>query len=68
MHRNLALEGTLDPRALFPVSLLWLPGALLGNHFGAVLAPRIPERPFRYMTLCLVVAAGGVSVVTSGGA
>lgn len=63
-----ALEGTLDFRALFPVSLLWLPGSLLGNFLGAVLAPRIPERPFRYMALCLVFAAGGMSVVTSGGA
>lgn len=63
-----ALEGTLDTRALFPVSLLWLPGTLLGNFLGAALGPRIPERPFRYMTLCLVFAAGGMSVVTAGGA
>ncbi len=58
----LATQGALATQALFPASLLWLPGAFLGTFLGTAIGPRLPEKAFRYLTLALVFAAGGVTV------
>ena len=58
----LATQGALAAQALFPASLFWLPGALLSTFLGTIVGPRLPEKAFRYFTLLLVFAAGGVTV------
>ena len=58
----LATQGALAVQALFPASLLWLPGAFLGNFLGTIVGPRLPEKAFRQLTLALVFVAGGVTI------
>jgi uncharacterized membrane protein YfcA len=61
----LATQGVLALQALFPSTLLWLPGAFLGTFLGTIVGPRLPEMVFRYLTLGLVLASGGITVYTS---
>jgi uncharacterized membrane protein YfcA len=61
----LAMHGTVSTTALLPAALVWLPGALLGNYLGTTIAPRIPEKLFRRLTLILVLVAGGSTVLTA---
>ncbi len=62
----LATQGAISTEALFPTSLLWLPGAMLANLVGVALAPQLPEKIFRYLTLAIACVAGGITVITSG--
>lgn len=61
----LATQGALAIQALFPASLIWLPGAMLGNSLGTTLGPRLPENTFRYLTLGVVFIAGGIAILTA---
>jgi uncharacterized membrane protein YfcA len=60
----LGLERALEPDALYPAVLLWLPGALAGNLLGTVVGPKLPERLFRRLVLAVLFAAGAVTAVT----
>ena len=53
--------GARVPRLLLAC---WLPGALLGNALGTGWATRVPQGPFRLMTLGLVMVTGLATVVT----
>jgi len=61
----LAAAGGLSTRALFPACALWIPGAVVGNLAGIALAPRVPARQFRHLTLAVVFVAGAVTIATS---
>ena len=61
----LLAEGALDPDALFPAFLLWLPGSLAANWAGTAICPRLPEADFRRITLAIVFVAGGVTALTA---
>lgn len=61
----LTVQDTIVPEALFPAALLWLPGSLLGNFIGATYGTRLPELPFRYLTLAVVFVAGGVTIASA---
>jgi len=61
----LLAAGALDPDALFPAFVLWLPGSLAGNWIGTTLAPRLPDIAFRRLTLVIVFVAGGVTAITA---
>jgi uncharacterized membrane protein YfcA len=64
----LALLGLTSGLALDRVGLLlacWLPGAVLGNTVGVTYGSRLPARPFRLLTLGLVMVTGLATVVTS---
>ena len=61
----LLAEGALDPDALFPAFLLWLPGSLAANWAGTAIGPRLPEADFRRITLAIVFVAGGVTALTA---
>jgi len=61
----LQAENALEPEALFPAFVLWLPGSLAGNWIGTSLAPRLPELVFRRLTLLVVFVAGGVTAITA---
>lgn len=61
----LANQGALSIQALFPASLLWLPGVMLGNLLGTALGPSLPENTFRYLTLGVVFIAGGITALTA---
>lgn len=61
----LATQDALALQALFPAALLWLPGASLGTFLGVIVGPRLPERAFRYLILCLVFVSGGITSYTS---
>lgn len=58
-------RGVLARQALFPIALLWLPGALLGNFLGVRLARRLPESLFRAIALAVIFIAGAVALVTA---
>lgn len=58
-------RGALVPRALFPATLLWLPGALAGNALGITFSTRLPELHFRRLTLALALVSGVVTVLTA---
>ncbi len=60
----LLVEGAFAHDAL-PAFALWLPGSLVGNVAGTALAPRLPERGFRRLTLGLVFVAGAVTAATA---
>ena len=61
----LLLEGAIEPDALSPAFLLWLPGSLLGNWAGTLVGPRLPAMTFRRATLAIVFAAGAVTALTA---
>lgn len=61
----LATTGGLSTRALWPAFAVWVPGAVAGNLFGVTLAPRVPERRFRQLTLAIVFVAGAVTIATA---
>jgi uncharacterized protein len=61
----LLVEGGLETDALYPASLLWLPGSLLGNWAGTVIGPSLPETAFRRLTLGIVFGAGAVTALTA---
>jgi len=43
----------------------WVPGAMVGNALGNSWAARVPQGPFRLLTLGLVIVAGLATVVTA---
>lgn len=61
----LAARGELARQALFPIALLWLPGALFGNAFGVTLADRLPAKTFRAFTYTLAFIAGLLTTLTA---
>lgn len=61
----LAMQGTLSTTALQLATPVWLPGALLGTYLGTTVAPRIPEKLFRNITLLLLLLAGGSIVLSA---
>jgi uncharacterized membrane protein YfcA len=61
----LLLGGALEPDALSPAFLVWLPGSLLGNWAGTLVGPRLPAAGFRRATLAIVFAAGAVTALTA---
>ena len=61
----LAARHTIEPDALSPAFLVWLPGSLIGNWLGTTLGPRLPEAAFRRLTLVVVFVAGGVTALTA---
>jgi uncharacterized protein len=61
----LFIGGAFVTSALFPATLLWLPGAMIGNLVGTAIGRRIPHALFRTFTLGVVIVAGVLTVVTS---
>ena len=60
----IGLAGGLDAGRVGLLLACWLPGALLGNALGTTWAGRVPQGPFRLMTLGLVLLTGLTTVVT----
>ena len=61
----IGLAGGVDVSRVGLLLVCWLPGALLGNALGNSWAARVPQGPFRLMTLGLVVVTGLATVVTA---
>jgi uncharacterized protein len=61
----LLISGAFVSSALFPATLLWLPGALIGNLIGTAIGRRLPHALFRTFTLGVVVIAGILTIITS---
>lgn len=61
----LAMQGSFSARAIYPASVVWLPGALVGNWIGATYGTRLPPGAFRTLTLTVAFAAGLVTAVTA---
>ncbi len=61
----LFVSGAFVTSALFPATLLWLPGAMIGNLVGTAIGRRIPHALFRTFTLGVVIIAGIMTVLTS---
>jgi uncharacterized protein len=61
----LFISGAFVTSALFPATLLWLPGAMIGNLVGTAIGRRLPHSLFRTFTLGVVIIAGVVTVVTT---
>jgi uncharacterized protein len=61
----IALAGDVDAGRVGLLLACWLPGGLLGNALGNSWAPRVPQGPFRLMTLGLVVLTGLATVITA---
>jgi uncharacterized protein len=61
----LFISGAFVSSALFPATLLWLPGAMIGNLIGTAIGRRVPHSLFRTFTLGVVIVAGIVTVLTS---
>lgn len=61
----LAIQGALVPNALFPATILWLPGAVIANAIGVSVGERIPKRLFQFITLGLAFAAGIATIIQS---
>ena len=59
------LGGGLALDRLWPLLLCWLPVGLLGNAVGLAYGSRLPARPFRLLTLGLVVVTGLATVGTT---
>jgi uncharacterized protein len=60
----IGLAGGLDAGRVGLLLACWLPGALLGNALGTSWSGRVPQGPFRLMTLGLVLVTGLTTVVT----
>jgi uncharacterized membrane protein YfcA len=60
----LAVERAIEPDALYPAVLLWLPGALAGNLLGTAVGPRLPERLFRRLILAVLFGAGAMTAAS----
>ena len=61
----IGLAGDVDAGRVGLLLACWLPGGLLGNALGNSWAPRVPQGPFRLLTLGLVVVTGLATVVTA---
>ena len=61
----IGLGGGTDVGRVGLVLACWLPGGLLGNALGNTWAGRVPQGPFRQMTLGLVVVTGLATVVSA---
>jgi uncharacterized protein len=61
----IALAGEVAPGRVGVLLLCWLPGAVLGNALGNSLTARVPQGPFRVLTLVLVMVTGLATVVTA---
>jgi uncharacterized membrane protein YfcA len=61
----IALTGELDPGRVGLLLLCWLPGAMVGNALGNGWAARVPQGPFRVLTLGLVMVTGLATVVSA---
>jgi hypothetical protein len=59
------VDGAVTPYRLGVLLVGWLPVGLAGNAVGLRLAPRLPRRVFRWVTLGLVLVAGAATVATS---
>ena len=60
----IGLAGGVDAGRVGLLLACWLPGALLGNALGNSWASRVPQGPFRLMTLGLVMVTGLATVVS----
>jgi uncharacterized membrane protein YfcA len=60
----IGLAGGVDADRVGLLLACWLPGALLGNALGNTWASRVPQGPFRLMTLGLVMVTGLATVAT----
>jgi uncharacterized protein len=61
----IAQAGALVPGRVGLLLLCWLPGALVGNAVGNGWASRVPQGPFRVLTLGLVMLTGLATVVSA---
>jgi uncharacterized protein len=61
----IGLAGDVDAGRVGLLLACWLPGGLLGNALGNSWAARVPQGPFRLMTLGLVVVTGLATVVSA---
>jgi uncharacterized protein len=61
----LAARGIFIGHALVPTTLVWVPGALLGNAIGTTLGGRLPDRHFLYIAIALTGIAGAVTALTA---
>jgi hypothetical protein len=57
--------GTVSPHRLGVLLLGWLPTSLAGNAIGLRIAPRLPRRVFRLLTLGVVLVAGAATAATA---
>lgn len=60
----IASAGEVAPSRVGLLLACWLPGALLGNAVGNAWAGRVPQGPFRLLTLGLVLVTGLATVGT----
>jgi uncharacterized membrane protein YfcA len=61
----IGLAGGVDAGRVGLLLACWLPGGLVGNTLGNTWASRVPQGPFRLMTLGLVLVTGLATVVTA---
>ncbi|WP_171058004.1 sulfite exporter TauE/SafE family protein [Modestobacter altitudinis] len=61
----IGLAGDVEVGRIGVLLACWLPGGLLGNALGNSWAARVPQGPFRLLTLGLVVLTGLATVVTA---
>lgn len=61
----LASQGLFMPEAIYPASIVWLPGAVIANWLGATYGTRLRPGVFRALTLTLAFLAGLVTAVTA---
>jgi uncharacterized protein len=61
----IGLTGELDLGRVGLLLLCWLPGAMVGNALGNGWAARVPQGPFRVLTLGLVMVTGLATVLTA---
>jgi hypothetical protein len=61
----IGLAGGVDAERVGLLLACWLPGGLVGNALGNTWASRVPQGPFRLMTLGLVLVTGLATVVTA---
>lgn len=61
----LAWQGSFVARAVYPASIIWLPGAVAANWIGATYGVRLPPPLFRTVTLTLAFLAGLITAITA---